>query len=156
MQVIRYTLNSLRTLHRGRSLMNYPENKSSSKPGAVPPHVARRIKNQGFCEATLNALAGFVCLLSESAAKRELLLLLISLSLAIYATNLATLALVSLSVMMLVVEALNTAIEGLCDCITLDYDQRIKKIKDLGASAVFILSAAYFAVLGCFVWGVVS
>lgn len=115
-----------------------------------------QFKNRGFRDASLNAFFGFICLIKESAAKRELMLLMVSGALGIYEATPLTLTLIAISVMMLVVESINTAIEGLCDCITLDYDDRIRRIKDLGACAVFILSVSYALTLAKFFWGMVS
>ncbi|MFC0876451.1 diacylglycerol kinase family protein [Saccharicrinis sp. FJH2] len=42
-------------------------------------------------------------------------------------------------------EAVNTALEGLSDLVSPDYDKRIKRIKDLAAGAV--LMAAIFSVI---------
>ena len=47
-----------------------------------------------------------------------------------------------LSLVLLAVEALNTAIEKICDLITLEEHSEIKKIKDLGAAAVMIIVLA--------------
>ena len=44
--------------------------------------------------------------------------------------------------MLLAVEALNTAIEKICDHITPEEHPEIKKIKDLGAAAVMIIVLA--------------
>lgn len=42
--------------------------------------------------------------------------------------------------LVLVVEALNTAIEKLCDFVSPEYEQLIGKVKDLSAGAVLIMS----------------
>ena len=53
-----------------------------------------------------------------------------------------TLALLALAFALLAVEALNTAIEVLCDHVTPDIHPAIKKAKDLGSAAIFIISCA--------------
>ncbi len=48
-------------------------------------------------------------------------------------------------------EAFNSALEGVADFISPDYDVRIKRIKDLSAAAV-LLTAIMAAVVGCFIF----
>ena len=44
--------------------------------------------------------------------------------------------------MLLSVESLNSAIEQTCDLISIKKNPKIKRIKDLGATAVFIIICA--------------
>ena len=99
-------------------------------------------KSKNFLQAAKNAFNGFRILLRERSAQRELFLLLISVSLFIYKPNVYTVLLVVLSFMLIAVEALNTAIEKICDHLTLEIHPEIKVIKDLGAAAVLILVIA--------------
>lgn len=107
--------------------------------------MARPIKNRNLLEATRNAYDGFGCLLTERAAVRELILIVASSLLLWHKQSLATVLMLSIALLMLVVESLNSAIERLCDLITLEYNTAIKDIKDLGAGAVFILAMCYAA-----------
>ena len=52
-----------------------------------------------------------------------------------------------LSLLLLAVEALNTAIEVLCDHVTPEIHPMIKKAKDLGSAAIFIVGSAMALVL---------
>jgi len=96
-------------------------------------------KNGNLLYATRNALAGFPVLLRENAARRELVLVVLALGCAIYAPGPYSLAFFALSILLLVVEALNTAIENVCDYITVERHPRIKAIKDVAATAVFLM-----------------
>jgi diacylglycerol kinase (ATP) len=49
--------------------------------------------------------------------------------------------------LILSIEALNTAIEYTCDKITMDKSNKIKKAKDLGSAAIFLSLTAYGIVL---------
>ena len=52
-----------------------------------------------------------------------------------------------LSLLLLAIEALNTAIEVLCDHVTPEIHPMIKKAKDLGSAAIFIVGSAMALVL---------
>lgn len=99
-------------------------------------------KNKNLLHATQNALNGIRILLKERSAQRELLLLLVAIGLFCYKPNVYTVLLTVLSFMLIAVEALNTAIEKICDHLTLELHPEIKVIKDLGAAAVFVLVIA--------------
>ena len=51
-------------------------------------------------------------------------------------------------VLILIVEALNGAIERVVDLVTLEYQEMAKRAKDAGSSAVLIS-----VIFACFVWG---
>lgn len=51
----------------------------------------------------------------------------------------------------LATEALNTALEELCDHVTLEHHPRIGKIKDLGATASGLIGLSAF-IIGCLVF----
>ncbi|MCO5119252.1 MAG: diacylglycerol kinase [Burkholderiaceae bacterium] len=95
-------------------------------------------KNGNLVYATRNALAGFPVLLRENAARREALLALFALACAIHAPGPYSFAFLALSIVLLVVEALNTAIEIMCDHVTAEYHPDIKAIKDVAAAGVFL------------------
>lgn len=53
--------------------------------------------------------------------------------------------------MVLAAEAVNSAVEALADRVTKDYDEAIKRTKDLASGAVLILAIAA-AVIGCIIF----
>lgn len=53
--------------------------------------------------------------------------------------------------MVLAAEAVNSAIEALADRVTQDYDEAIKRTKDLASGAVLILAIAA-AIIGCIIF----
>lgn len=75
---------------------------------------------------------------SEAAFRQEVVLLLIAVPLAfvIATDNWRRLTLVSVVVLVMVVELLNTAIEKLADRVTQDRDPVIGRVKDMGSAAV--------------------
>ncbi len=104
-------------------------------------------KNKNLLEAATTALHGLKVLAREKAFWREFGLFFI----AVVALGLKPSALgfmlVLVSVFMIAVEALNTAIEGLCDLVQPNRDQRIKDIKDVAAAAIFVLTLLYIGLL---------
>jgi diacylglycerol kinase (ATP) len=106
-------------------------------------------KNQTAWNALVSALTGLPILFREKAVRRELALILASVALLLNYRNLLSLLLLVLSLVLLAFEALNTAIEMLCDHITPRYDVIIKRVKDVAASAVLIISLTYlFTLIG--------
>ena len=59
--------------------------------------------------------------------------------------------LLAVSVLVLIAEAFNTALEKLCDVVSPDYHPGIKIVKDIGAGAV-LLSAVFAIVCGVLVF----
>ena len=100
------------------------------------------LKNLNIFQATKNAFNGLRLLLYESSAKRELVLLILATTLFCYKPNVYTVLIAILSFVLMAVEALNTAIEKLCDHLTLELHPEIKIIKDLGAASVLIIVLA--------------
>lgn len=96
-------------------------------------------KNQNIYKATLNALEGFKVLISERAARREIIVFIFSISCLLYNPNLYTFVLVLLCLLLLSIEAINSSLERLCDFLTNDINVSIRKIKDLAACAVFFI-----------------
>jgi diacylglycerol kinase (ATP) len=78
---------------------------------------------------------------TETAIRQEMLLLLIATPLAFWLGRsfFETAILISVLLMLLAVELLNTAIEKLCDHVRPERHDDIKFIKDLGSAAVFCL-----------------
>jgi diacylglycerol kinase (ATP) len=94
---------------------------------------------QRILRATINTLNGLRAVIaSEAAFRQEVILLLIAIPLAfvIATDNWKRLALVSMVVLVMIVELLNTAIEKLADRVTLDQDPVIGRVKDMGSAAV--------------------
>ena len=123
------------------------------KPPSPAANTLRpRRKGGTLVSASLNSLDGLRVLIRERAARRELLL--IAATGVVYALwpTLHTLLLLVLAFVLLAVEALNTAIEVLCDHVTPEIHPMIKKAKDLGSAAIFIVGSAMALV---FVWVVV-
>ena len=96
-------------------------------------------KNRNILDAASTALNGIKELVKEKSARRELFLTLIAIGFFCYRPNVYTVLIAVLSLVLLAVEALNTAIEKTCDLIHAEDHPEIKKIKDLGAAAVFII-----------------
>ena len=91
--------------------------------------------------ATINSWHGLVAATqSEQAFREELVALAIGVPLAFVLTADAgkRFALIGTLVFILIVELLNTAIEKLSDRITLDHDPALKRIKDMGSSAILL------------------
>ncbi|MDQ8728643.1 diacylglycerol kinase [Bradyrhizobium sp. LHD-71] len=89
--------------------------------------------------ATINSWNGLVAAArSEAAIREELALLLLSIPLAYFVgvTTARSIELVLVLMLLLAVELLNTAIEKLADRLTLDHDEQIGRVKDMGSAAV--------------------
>lgn len=99
-------------------------------------------KKRNIIHATINAIDGLKELIAQKAARRELVLAIIAIGFFCYRPNVYTVLVAVLALVLLAVEALNTAIEKICDLITLEEHPEIKKIKDLGAAAVMIIVVA--------------
>lgn len=103
--------------------------------------------------ATLNSIKGIRYLLKyEAAFRQELVLLVVALPMAfiIASSWLEIFALVGVLVLLLVVEALNTAIEVTVDRIGLEHHELSGLAKDLGSTAVLIM-----LLFASFVWVVI-
>lgn len=97
------------------------------------------MKNENLIDATTNASNGLVVLFKEKAARREALVLIASVSFLLVEVNSYTLAVFSLSFILLALEAVNTAIEKLCDLHTMEFDERIRDVKDVAAAAIMLV-----------------
>lgn len=89
--------------------------------------------------ATVNSWNGLVAAArSEAAVREELAVLLLSLPLAYFigTTTARAVELVLVLMLLLTVELLNTAVEKLADRLTLDHDEQIGRVKDMGSAAV--------------------
>lgn len=87
---------------------------------------------------------------NEAPIREEIILLLVGIPFAVFLANDAWhfLLLVSVLLLILIVELLNTGIEALADKITMEHSSHIKIAKDCGSAAV--LGAA---VIAASVWG---
>ena len=107
------------------------------------------IKNGSLWNAARNSLDGLSELIKESAARREIFLIVACALVFGFMPGTYTLLLLLLllSLLLLAIEALNTAIEVLCDHVTPEIHPMIKKAKDLGSAAIFIVGSAMALVL---------
>ena len=106
------------------------------------------MNNKNIIDALYCSIDGLKELFKEKAVKREVFLIIISFFFVlIFKPKLIfVLLLLILPFIVLAMEALNTAIEHLCNKITLKKSNKIKKIKDLGSAAIFLSLTAYFIV----------
>ena len=92
-------------------------------------------------QATINSWNGIAAATrSEQAFREELVALAIRVPLAFWLTADAgkRFALIGTLVFLLIVELLNTAIEKLCDRVSLKHDPVIKRVKDMGSAAILL------------------
>jgi len=92
--------------------------------------------------ATINSWRGLLAATrSEEAFRQELIVFLIATPFAFVVAEdwWKRLALIAILVLLLVVELLNTAIEKLCDRMTLADDPVIGRVKDMGSAAVGLM-----------------
>ena len=89
--------------------------------------------------AATYALAGLWSLRTHRAFRLEAALLIFWLGVALVTQDRGLLPIISLCGLLLAVEALNTAIEILCDHVTPEHHLQIKMIKDIAASASLIV-----------------
>jgi diacylglycerol kinase (ATP) len=91
--------------------------------------------------ATINSWNGIVAATrTEQAFREELVVLAIGVPLAFFLTAEPgkRFALIGTLVFLLIVELLNTAIEKLSDRVSLDHDLALKRVKDVGSSAILL------------------
>lgn len=105
-----------------------------------------------WLRATINTCKGLrAAARSEEAFRQELIVLLVAVPFAFVVAEdwWKRLALIAVLVLLLVVELLNTAVEKLCDRMTLANDPVIGYVKDMGSAAVglMILIAGLFWLL---------
>jgi diacylglycerol kinase (ATP) len=92
-------------------------------------------------QAAINSWHGIVAATrSEQAFREELVALAIGLPLAFWLTadTGKRFALIGSLLFVLIIELLNTAIEKLCDRVSLKRDPAIKRVKDMGSAAIFL------------------
>jgi diacylglycerol kinase (ATP) len=103
--------------------------------------------------AAINSWHGLVAAArSEAAFRQELILLVVGAPTAFWLTPSASerLVLIGALVVLLIVELLNTAIEKLADRVTMERDDMVRRVKDMGSAAVgltILLAVAVWAVI---------
>ncbi|HBF31983.1 diacylglycerol kinase [Rhizobium sp.] len=117
------------------------------------PNPAPFSKQTGFAHlwaATRYSLQGFRRLLAESAFRHELVLLALGFALFAYcrAAMLHYLGLMVLGLVLIAVEALNTAIEEVIDRISPEFSEVARNAKDLGSFAVSCVLLANLFYIG--------
>ena len=110
--------------------------------------------------ATINSWRGWnAAFRTEAAFRQETLLLVLAIPAAIWLTPDLWKRLLLIGVLLIVmgVELLNTAIEKLADFLTLEHNEQIGRIKDMGSGAVTIAialaAATWLLAAKEFVWG---
>ena len=102
--------------------------------------------------AALNSWRGFrSAAVTEAAIRQEIALLAVSIPLAfcIAPENWKRIVLIEMVLLIVVVEIINTAIEKLCDRFTLERDEQIGRVKDMGSAAVsltLLMAGAVWAI----------
>ena len=97
----------------------------------------------------LNSLNGLKVAFKENSFRLEILLGLFLVPYILFSNNELILKIILsiLYLLLLAFEIMNTSIEKLCDKITKDLDEDIKKIKDLSSASVFAVLITLFAIL---------
>lgn len=105
-------------------------------------------KNKSILSALKCSIDGIKVLLFEKAAIREFFLLIISVLYVFHFRPSLTVSmfLIILPLFLLSIEAINTAIELICNKITNKRNIQIKKIKDLGSASILILFVSYIVI----------
>ncbi|MDI9409490.1 MAG: diacylglycerol kinase [Candidatus Pacebacteria bacterium] len=112
-------------------------------------------KDTNIFQASIYALHGVKALSSHRAIRHESLLLGFWLVVLFGFKQAAALPIVTLCAVLLACEALNSAIENLCDHITPEFNAQIKVVKDMAAAASLILVVIIIIQIGYFVDGLI-
>lgn len=107
-----------------------------------------------FC----NSLRGLRACWGEHSFRLEVYALILGVTLVAWVDRpvwLSVMAIASI-VLVMMAEALNTAIERLCDRITLAHDPQIKVVKDVASAGVFISVLIAALVWICFLFGAIN
>ena len=96
----------------------------------------------------LNSLNGLKVAFKENSFRLEILLGLFLVPYILFSNNELILKIILsiLYLLLLAFEIMNTSIEKLCDKITKDFDNDIKKIKDLSSASVFAVLITLLAI----------
>lgn len=108
-------------------------------------------KSDRYCgrivSSVMNSISGFRFLLTfEKAFQQEFVLFITTFLVAISFNLKNQFLMVFVAILVLVVESINTAIESICDEITIGFNQNIKIAKDVSSFAVFLLIILYFLI----------
>ena len=106
------------------------------------------MRNKNIIDALLCSINGLKVLFKEKSAKREIFLLIFSIFYCLLAKPefIFVLLLLILPIVILGLEAINTAIEYVCNKITLVESDKIRKAKDLGSASIFLFLLVYFII----------
>lgn len=104
------------------------------------------MKNKNIVDAFKNSQNGLRELFKEKASKREAWLVVLSLITVYLYPNFYSILLLVISILLLSTEAINTSIEKLCDHITPEINEEIKKVKDLASAGILLLVVLYLIV----------
>jgi diacylglycerol kinase len=105
------------------------------------------MKNRHLLDAAKTSTHGLAVLAREKAFWRELMLVVVALLCLWLAPNGWAVAALIISVAIIALEALNTAIEGLCNLVQPELDHRIRDIKDVAAASILVMVMLYFLML---------
>ena len=101
------------------------------------------MKNNNIFDATKSAINGIRELIREPAFIRELFIIAQSVF-SYFICNINDAIILSIiAVLIVCFEAVNTAIENICDYINPEYNVKIKIIKNLSAAPIFILISTF-------------
>ena len=89
----------------------------------------------------INSINGFKVVLKEHSFKAEIIIgiTLIPFLIIINTSDIIKILIIVIYFLLLAFELLNTAIEKLSDKITKNFDEDIKKIKDISSASVFVI-----------------
>jgi diacylglycerol kinase len=108
----------------------------------------KKFKKYNIINSFKNAIIGLIFgVLTEPSAKIQLFLAFILITINLFFGNYVFLMIhMVFGLIVLSQEIMNTSIEYICDLVSLEYNDKIKNIKDLSAGSVFLLS---------FCWGLI-
>jgi diacylglycerol kinase (ATP) len=95
-----------------------------------------------------NSLAGIKTALSDKSFRGQIALGAVAMPVIVFfgtATIGHKLSAIGTYALLIAFELLNTAIEGLCDRVSKEYDQAIKEVKDMASAAVFVVLMLFLA-----------
>jgi diacylglycerol kinase (ATP) len=108
----------------------------------------KKFKKYNIFNSFKNAIIGLIFgVITEPSAKIQLLLVFILITINLFFGNYVFLMIhMVFGLIVLSQEIMNTSIEYICDLVSMEYNDKIKNIKDLSAGSVFLLS---------FCWGLI-
>lgn len=108
----------------------------------------KKFKKYNIINSFKNAIIGLIFgVITEPSAKIQLFLVFLLITVNLYFGNYVFLMIhMVFGLIVLSQEIMNTSIEYICDLVSMEYNDKIKNIKDLSAGSVFLLS---------FCWGLI-